>query len=218
MSTDEGTRLTRRQMIQALGATAAAGVLAACAAPQPTATPAPQKAAEAPKATEAPKPTTAPAKPAASKAMVMWGLKYDPHITRYNALIKGFKEKTGVDTTLQPQDWPLEVKVAAGMSAGTAPDVCCMMGKVLPPLLVKKAAVDVTDLVYKAVGTDVNKDWYGDGIPCYTYEGKIYGVPTEFSTISLAGAWPTEDKKYNAITADEAKKYPPNTTTRLQAD
>jgi hypothetical protein len=141
--------------------------------------------------------------------MVMWGLKYDPHITRYNALIKAFKEKTGIDTTLQPQDWPLETKVAAGMSAGTAPDVCCMMGKVLPPLLVKKAVVDVTDLVYKAVGTDVQKDWYGDGIPCYTYEGKIYGVPTEFSTISLCAGWPTEDKKYNMITAEEAKKYPP---------
>jgi hypothetical protein len=189
-------------MIKLLGSAAAATAVAACSAPPP-------EAAPAPAATAAAQPTAAPKAAAASKEMVMWGLKYDPHITRYKALIKAFGDKTGVQTNLQPQDWPLEVKTAAAMSAGTTPDVCCMMGKVLPPLLVRKAVVDVTDLVYKAVGTDITKDWYGDGIPCYTYDGKQYGVPTEFSTISLAGAWPTEDLKYNKITKEEAAKYPP---------
>lgn len=197
METKNGTTLTRREMLKAMGLAAAAGMAAACAPAAPAAAP---QAAEQPAAAP---PATA------SKKMVLWGLKYDPHIVRYNALLKAFAEKTGVEGTLQPQDWPLEVKVAAAMSAGTTPDVCCMMGKVLPPLLVKKAVVDLTDLVYKAVGTDIEKDWFGDGIPCYTYEGKIYGVPTEVSGISLAGAWPTEDLQYHAITPEEAKQYPP---------
>jgi len=141
--------------------------------------------------------------------MVLWGLKYDPHIEKYNALAKAFNAKTGIEVTIQPQDWPLETKIAAAMSAGTHPDVCCIMGKVLPMLLIKDVVVDITDEVYKTVGTDPQKDWTGDGVPCYTYGGKIYGVPTEFSTISLGLAWPTTDMKYNKITPDEAKNYPP---------
>jgi ABC-type glycerol-3-phosphate transport system substrate-binding protein len=211
MSATVDKKLSRRDLLKLMGATAATGMLAACV---PAAAPAPAAPAEKP--AEAEKPAAEPAKPA-EKELIMWGLKYDPHITRYNALAKAFSEKTGTEVTVQPQDDPFGKPLVA-LAAGNPPDVACVMGKALAPYLVKKAVVDVTDLVYKAVGTDIEKDWYGDGIPCYTWEGKLYGVPTEFSTISLAGAWPTEDKKYNAITADEAKKYPPNTTTRLQAD
>jgi hypothetical protein len=203
--------VTRREMIKMLGITAAAGAVAGCApAPAAPAAPAAAPAAtEAPKAAaEAPKPTEAPAAAAGSKELILWGLKYDPHITKYNALGKAFTEKTGITVTVQPQDDPFGKPLVA-LAAGNPPDVACVMGKGLPPYLAKNAVVDVTDSVYKAAGSDVQNDWFGDGIPCYTWRGKLYGVPTEFSTISLAGAWPTEDKKYNAITADDAKLYPP---------
>lgn len=203
-----GKNLTRREMLKLLGSAAAASTIAACAAP-PAAPPA-APAAPAAAATEAPKPTTAPAAPAASKELIMWGLKYDPHITKYEALGKAFTAKTGIKVTVQPQDDP-HGKPLVALAAGNPPDVACAMGKALPPYLVKNAVVDITDSVYKAAGSDITpgKDWFGDGIPCYNWRGKMFGVPTEFSTISLAGAWPTEDKKYSAISADEAKKYPP---------
>ena len=83
-----GRTLTRREMIKLLGSAAAATAVAACSAPPP-------EAAPAPAATAAAQPTAAPKAAAASKEMVMWGLKYDPHITRYKALIKAFGDKTG---------------------------------------------------------------------------------------------------------------------------
>jgi hypothetical protein len=204
MVSNEGTKLTRRQMVKALGAVTAVGALAACA-PAPTAAPA-APAAEQPAAAEKPA-AEAPAA-AASKEMILWGLKYDPHITKYNALGKAFGEKTGVNVVVQPQDDPFGKPLVA-LAAGNPPDAACVMGKGLAPYLTKNAVVAIDDSVYKAAGSDPTKDWFGDGIPCYNWRGKMYGVPTEFSTISLAGAWPTEDKKYNMITADEAKAYPP---------
>ncbi len=201
-----GKNLTRREMLKLLGSAAAASTIAACAAPPAAPTAAP--AAPAAAATAAPAPTAAPKAPAASKELIMWGLKYDPHITKYNALGKAFTAKTGINVTVQPQDDPFGKPLVA-LAAGNPPDVACVMGKAMPNYLPKNATVDITDSVYKAAGSDITKDWFGDGIPCYTWRGKQVGVPTEFSTISLAGAWPTEDKKYNMITADEAKKYPP---------
>lgn len=205
MITNDGEKLTRRQMIKAFGTMAAAGTIAACVAPtttQPAAAPAAEQPAEAEKpAAEAPA-------AAASGELILWGLKYDPHITKYEALGKAFTEKTGIKVVVQPQDDPFGKPLVA-LAAGTPPDVACVMGKGLASYLPKNAVVAIDDSVYKAAGSDVEKDWFGDGIPCYTWRGKIYGVPTEFSTISLAGAWPTEDLKYNKITADEAKLYPP---------
>src|SRR5262245_26315448 len=157
MQQNSDARLSRRSMLKAMGAVIAASALAACA-------PAQQGAGQ---------PAGAPAA-TGSNELVMWCLKFDPHIQGNTNRAAVFEKTTGVKTTIQPRDWPLETAIAAGMAAGVFPDVCQIMGKRLVPLLVKNAVVDITDIVYKDAGSDPQKDWVGDGIPCYTYDGKIY--------------------------------------------
>jgi len=118
------------------------------------------------------------------KSAVMWGLKYDPHAETYERLAKDFNEITGANITVSPQPWPIETKVIAAMAAGTAPDTGCIMGKVLLPLVMRNAVLDLGPY-YKDMGVSTlpNKDFYQDSIQCYTYSGKIYGVPTETGTV-----------------------------------
>ncbi|HEV8638306.1 MAG TPA: extracellular solute-binding protein [Chloroflexota bacterium] len=146
------------------------------------------KPAAAAKPTEAPKPAAEATKPAvqagaASGSLkgqqgVLWGLQYDPHVETYNRLSKLFEEKTGAKLAVQPQPWPLETKVLAALAAGNAPDVGCIMGKVLLPLHMRKALIDATPL-FQDAGVNPKTEFYPDGIQAYTYQGKLWGVPVE---------------------------------------
>lgn len=195
----------RRDFLKATALLLGTSLFVSCA-PQAAPTTAPaEPQGDGGSAPVAEEPTVAPVEeaPASKKEIIKWGLKYDPHIARYENMAKAYQEKTGVKVVVQPQDDPFGKPLIA-LAAGNAPDVACVMGKGLPPYLVKNAVLDLTDAVYNAIGTDIEKDWYGDGIPCYTYDGKIYGVPTEVSGISVAGCWPTRD-----LPEEEAKLYPP---------
>jgi ABC-type glycerol-3-phosphate transport system substrate-binding protein len=160
----------------------------AAAESKPTASPAapakpaaePTKPAEAAKPTEAAKPAAAGAASGALRGQqgILWGLQYDPHVETYNRLSKLFEEKTGAKLAVQPQPWPLETKVLAALAAGNAPDVGCIMGKVLLPLHMRKALVETTQL-FRDENIDTRKDFYPDGIQAYTYQGKLWGVPVE---------------------------------------
>lgn len=186
MQPNLNARLSRRDFLRATGVVITAGAIAACAPPQGAGQPAGSSAA-----TE-------------SKELVMWCLKFDPHIQGNTNRGVEFEKATGIKTTIQPRDWPLETAIAAGMAAGVFPDVCQIMGKRLVPLLVKNAVVDITDIVYKDAGSDPQKDWVGDGIPCYTYDGKIYGVPQDISGISFFGGY-----RWDPLTEAELAAYPP---------
>jgi ABC-type glycerol-3-phosphate transport system substrate-binding protein len=159
------------------------------AAPAAAAAPTNTAAAAAAKPAEPTKPAAAETKPPAPQAAaapgglkgqqgVLWGLQYDPHVETYNRLSKLFEEKTGAKLAVQPQPWPLETKVLAALAAGNAPDVGCIMGKVLLPLEMRKALIDATP-IFQEAGINPKTDFYPDGIQAYTYQGKLWGVPVE---------------------------------------
>ena len=117
MSLDEGTKLTRRQMVKALGpATATASLQPGLS----SRTRAPVRGRWL-----RPRNRQEPCLP--QREPILWGLKYDPHITKYEALGKAFTEKTGIKVVVQPQDDPFG---NAGGAGRTPPDVACVMGKV----------------------------------------------------------------------------------------
>lgn len=112
---------------------------------------------------------------------VIWGLEYDPHVEAYKRLATKFEELTGAKFTVEPQGWPIEDKIITGMAAGIVPDVVCIMGRQITPLVYQDALVDLTDEVYG----DVPDDWFSPvSQGAYTYDGKMYGVPTEGNCVS----------------------------------
>src|SRR5215216_3924849 len=131
-------KLSRRSFLNALAGGVGVGILAACM-PSAPAAPAGEQA------------ETGAAQPQAeAQEGVFWGLQYDPHVETYKRLADLFKQKTGSTLRVEPQAWPLETKLIAALSAGTQPDVICIMGKVLPPLHIQKALMPLSDTVYAA--------------------------------------------------------------------
>jgi ABC-type glycerol-3-phosphate transport system substrate-binding protein len=191
-------RLSRRAFLKIAAGSVGATVLAACAAPSPAA-PAAQQAAPAEVEAE----TVAPA-PEAQEG-VLWGLQYDPHVEAYGRLADLFKEKSGVTLKVEPQGWPLETKLIAALSAGTQPDVICIMGKVLVPLHIQKALMPLKDSVFAEQGVNPETDFIGDGIGAYSWEGDIYGVPTEVNGVGHVVNVPVDD--VIALGLDD--QYPP---------
>ena len=197
-------RVTRRAFLRTAAIGSAAGMLAACAAPA-----APK--AEAPAAGFAAagaKPTAAPAtgQDITGKQGTLWGLKYDPHVDAYNRLGAMFNKKTGASLKVEPQDWPLETKVITALSAGTSPDVVCIMGKVLPPLHMQKVLLPCMDLIYKPISIDPYKDFFSDAAGAYTWGSDIYGVPVEVNSVGTMVNVPVED----VAAAKLSDKYPPS--------
>jgi ABC-type glycerol-3-phosphate transport system substrate-binding protein len=182
------TNISRRKFLQITGTGMAAGLLAACAggAPAPSAAPAQEAApaAEKPAATEAP--AAAPAASTGGKEYVMWGLEYDPHVDRYKALDAAFFEKTGYKANIQPQAWPLETKMLAAITAGTQPDVCCIMGIASMPLFQQGAVLQMDDVVFKQAGVDAQKLFFPEAIQAYTWNGHYYGIPLESNQVSMS--------------------------------
>jgi ABC-type glycerol-3-phosphate transport system substrate-binding protein len=181
----ERKRISRRAFLQLAGTGLAGSIIAACApsAPAPAPTQQPAKQAEQkPAATEAPK--QAPAA-AGGKEFVMWGLEYDPHVEAYKRIAEAFEKKTGYKATIQPQAWPLETKLLAAITAGTQPDVVCVMGIVSTPLFQQKAVLEMDDVVYKAAGVDPQKFFFPEAIQAYTWNGRTMGIPLESNQVSM---------------------------------
>lgn len=185
--------LSRRAFLQIAAASASAALLAACA---PAGSGSSSGGAE----------TSSDAAPASEPTEgVLWGLQYDPHVEAYNRLADLFTEKTGNTLRVEPQAWPLETKLIAALSAGTQPDVLCIMGKVLVPLHIQKALMPLTESVYDAQGVDPDTAFIGDGIGAYTWDGEIYGVPTEVNGVGNVVNVPVDDVEELGLSAD----YPP---------
>jgi len=189
---------TRRTVLLSMGASAAA-LLAACASPPSSAT---QSATTAPAAVQpaANQPAAAaaagnPSPNIQGKQALLWGLQYDPHIETYNKLAAAFEKKTGAKLTVQGgagSSIDLAVKIPAAIAAGNGPDIACLLGKRLLPLLQRKLVVDVTPL-YGEAKLDAAKDFIGDSVEAYSYDGKIWGVPTEVNGVGNQVAVPVED-------------------------
>ncbi|MHB0859439.1 MAG: substrate-binding domain-containing protein [Anaerolineae bacterium] len=201
--------LSRRQFLIAAGALSGAAVLAACqptttpateggqepvaeAPVEPTATTGTSSSLPEGQGTKVFTELEAPPEPPAfeggpnwtpqdltGKGMTLWGLKYDPHIDRYNVLAETFNRRTGATVAVEPQDWPIDEKVMTAMAAGSAPDVICWMGYVSEPVFSQKAVAPIGEAVFDPLGIDSNKWWFPGGIGPYTYEGEYYGVPVE---------------------------------------
>lgn len=108
----------------------------------------------------------------------IWGLEYDPHIEAYHRLAGEFEKYTGAKATVEPQGWPIEDNVITGMAAGIVPDVVCIMGKQISPL-VDQGVLQNLDGMYANIGCNLDA-WFGPvGKDAYTRKGSIYGVPTE---------------------------------------
>src|SRR6476619_3683498 len=100
---------------------------------------------------------------------VLWGLQYDPHVETYKLLKELFESKHEVTLQVEPQDWPLETKLIAALSAGTHPDVLCIMGKVLIPLHVQKAILPLSDVVYGSMGVKPDEVFQAESKEAYTW-------------------------------------------------
>lgn len=216
------SRLQSRRRFLGLGVAGAIGtvILAACSQSAPTspATPAtsggPTPAA-APTSASAPTSAAAPTQAAAptsasqaapsgqqagtssaslgGKQATFWGLKYDPHVERYHMLADAFQKQTGATLNIQPQPDILNTgKFTAAVAAGTAPDIACIMGKVLLPIYLRKALVNVSDL-FKAWNLDPSEKFAGDSITAYTYGHQVWGVPVEVNNVGDVVSIPTDD-------------------------
>lgn len=194
----KSNRLSRRAFLQATAGTLGITLLAACA---PSATTAPA----APAAEQGAAESEAAAPAAEATEGVLWGLQYDPHVETYHRLADLYKEQSGVTLRVEPQAWPLETKLIAALSAGTQPDVLCIMGKVMVPLHIQKAMMPLKESVYDAQGVDPETAFIGDGIGAYTWEGELYGVPTEVNGVGNVVNVPVDDVE----TAGLSDQYPP---------
>src|SRR5689334_18306735 len=186
--------LSRRTFLKFAAGAASASALAACM-PAAPAQPAAQQGSTSSQAAAAP----------AAQEGVLWGLQYDPHVETYKRLAKLFKEKSGVTLAVEPQAWPLETKLIAALSAGTQPDVICIMGKVMIPLHIQKAMMPLKESVYDHNNVNPEKDFIGDAIGAYTWQGDIYGVPTEVNGVGHVVNVPVDDVKKAGLD----KQYPP---------
>lgn len=173
--------VSRRRFLQLAGTGIAGGLVAACGSAAPAAAPAEQKPA-AEQATEAP--AAAPAAAQGGKEFVLWGLEYDPHVDRYNALATAFEAKTGLKAIIQPQAWPLETKLLAAIAADNQPDVVCVMGIVSLPLFLQQAVLQMDEVVFKEAGINPTEFFYTEALQAYTWEGHYYGVPLESNQVS----------------------------------
>lgn len=193
-------RVSRRAFLQITGVGLAGGILAACAPPS---APAPQGSSGAQPAAEI------------SSEFVLWGLQYDPHVERYNALAEAFENKTGKKAIVQPQAWPLETKLLAAITAGTQPDVVCVMGRVSVPLFSQGAVLELDDVVYNDAGINPDEFFFPEAIQAYTWDGHYMGVPLESNQIG-----PSVGVRHDNLdeAGDSAKSLWPGVTGRDSFD
>jgi ABC-type glycerol-3-phosphate transport system substrate-binding protein len=186
--------VSRRTFLRALAGTVGVGIVTAC---MPSGPAAPAAGGEAEEAAAQPQ--------AATEQGVFWGLQYDPHVETYKRLANLFQEKTGGVLVVEPQAWPLETKLIAALSAGTQPDVICIMGKVMIPLHIQKAVMPLKDVVYDAQGVVPEEAFFPEPIQAYSWAGDIYGVPVESNQAGSMVNVPVDDVEAAGLT----DLYPP---------
>ncbi len=179
---------SRRDVLKTTAGAMGVGLLAACAAPLP-------QAGEG----------GSGAVPMEQQEGVLWGLQYDPHVEAYQRLADLFEQQQGAKVTVQPQAWPIPPKVIAALAAGTQPDVACIMGEQLTSLHLHQALVSCTEQVYNHMDVDPDEDFIGDAIGAYSWQGEIWGVPTECNGVGNMVNVPSED--VIALGLDD--QYPP---------
>ncbi|MCY4410020.1 MAG: extracellular solute-binding protein [Caldilineaceae bacterium] len=177
---------SRRDVLRTTAGVMGVGLLAACAAPV------------APGSEGA-------AIPSEQRQGVLWGLQYDPHVAAYQRLADLFESQGGGTYEVQPQAWPIPPKVIAALAAGTQPDVACIMGEQLTSLHLHQALVPCTEQVYNHMGVDPEESFVGDAIGAYTWQGEIWGVPTEANGVGNMVNVPSED----VIALGLEDQYPP---------
>lgn len=183
--------VSRRKFLQFTAGAIGVSALAACMPSAPSQPAAQQEAGAAPAA--------------AATEGVFWGLQYDPHVEAYNRLAKLYEEKSGSKLRVEPQAWPLETKLIAALSAGTQPDVICIMGKVMIPLHIQKAVMPLKEVVYDSLGVVPNEAFFPEPIQAYSWAGDIYGVPVESNQAGSMVNVPVDDVEKAGL----SDKYPP---------
>lgn len=168
-------RISRRSFLRLSGVAVVGGALAACT----PAAPAQDGMAEESASSEQPAGLE-------GRTFTFWGLQYDPHVERYHMLADAFEEKTGAQAVIEPQAWPLETKVIASMAAGTVPDVTCIMGKQLVPLLEQGALVPMEEDVFAPAGINPDEFFNPGAIGAFFYDGQHWGIPVEDNNVGQA--------------------------------
>ena len=122
----------------------------------------------------------------------------------YKLLKELFESKHEVTLQVEPQDWPLETKLIAALSAGTHPDVLCIMGKVLIRSTSKRRCCPSVMSFMEAWGSSLMRSFKlsrKKPIPGVA----IFGVPTEANLVGTMVCVPVDDVKAKGLT----DKYPP---------
>ncbi|MHB1293834.1 MAG: extracellular solute-binding protein [Anaerolineae bacterium] len=192
---------SRRTFLKGMAGLLGGGLLAACAPTSaPVAAPEPTKIL-----VEAEVQPPSPAAPQAEEG-IFWGLKYDPHVEANDRLIALFEKKSGNKLRHDPQAWPLETKLIAALSAGTQPDIVNMMGRQMAPLFLQKAMLALDETVYEPAGAvPFEEYWASESIECYTWEGKVYGVPVHANCSGVLVNVPMHELEKEGL----ANQYPP---------
>ncbi|MCL4545802.1 MAG: extracellular solute-binding protein [Chloroflexi bacterium] len=107
-------------------------------------------------------------------------------------LADAFNKKTGANLIVQPQAGDIRQKVITVIAAGTPPDVICLMGKLLLPLVSGQALINVSDL-FKVWKINPEQDFAGDSIGAYTYDHTVWGVPVEVNMVGSSVAVPLDE-------------------------
>ncbi|HZR01532.1 MAG TPA: extracellular solute-binding protein [Chloroflexota bacterium] len=186
-------RFGRRRFV--LGG-AAALLLAACGgttAPTPPA--AAPTSAPAPAATTAPQPAATPAAakpntaPAAGGAEVtFWGHNHTPRVDLDKEILDTFLKEQGngakVEYVVVPQEY--EVKLTTAMAAGTGPDGYNLTSSYTYPFMAKGFAAEVDPTPWNMNTPSAVADLYVKGaLDAFTYQGKLYGIVSEYSNYAL---------------------------------
>lgn len=190
------TRLTRRGVLALAGAGLAAVALSACgggaAAPAPAE--APKAAAPTTAAPAAAAPTTAPApaqqqaapsKPATGSAvsLTFWGHNHQPRVELDKQYLDAFlKDNPGikVEYVVVPQEY--EVKLTTAMAAGTGPDGYNLTATYTVSFMAKGLAAELDPRPWNLHSSADLAGLYAEGtVDGFTYQGKVYGVPSEVS-------------------------------------
>ena len=105
------------------------------------------------------------------------GFAYDPHLAAFHRMASLFKHETGSTITVQPQPAPGATQLLSALSAGTQPDIACVLGLNTPVLAVRKAIIPLDTSVYKANHIVVARDFAGDVV------ARISGTGARISTV-----------------------------------
>jgi len=207
-----GRRLSRRDFLTASAGAVGAGLLAACSPQTIVETVVVEKEVEkiveqtvvveeeVEKVVEV---TSVPQGPAfEGREAVLWGISYEYHVKAYERCAALFEKEYGGTFRIEPEAGA--DNFIAAVAAGSPPDIECLMGKMITPLLVRDVIPPLEELVFEPMGI-TEDDWWGDSFEAYEWRGKHYGVPLEANNCGQAINIPVDDVEAAGL----ADLYPP---------